>query len=104
VKHLCLETTLELVSAKVLELMLADSLFAVERDFVVLVHSFHFVELFVAGTYCSEPLVAKLVAELALLATLPFRQHPTLEESFETESQRDLRPHQQVLVQFRQQL
>lgn len=89
---------------KVLELMLAGSLVAVEQDFVVWVRSFHFAELFVAGTYYWEPLVAKLVAGLVLLATLPFRQHPKLEESFETESQRDLRPRQQGLGQFQQQL
>jgi|TARA_X000001036_G_scaffold34536_1_gene28178 hypothetical protein len=68
------------------------------------VHNFHFAALFVAGTYYWEPLVAKLVAELELLVTLPFQQRPKLEELFVTESRRDLQLHQLVLEQFRQQL
>ena len=84
--------------------MLADSLVAAEEDFVAWVHSFHFVELFVAGMYCSEPLVAKLVAVLALMATPLIRQHPKLVELFETELRRDLQPHPQGLEQFPPQL
>jgi hypothetical protein len=68
------------------------------------VHNFHFAALFVAGMYCWEQLVAKLVVELELLAMLPFQQRPKLEELFVTESRRDLQLHQQVLEQFRQQL
>ena len=78
---------------RVPELMPADSLAAAEQDFVAWVHSFHFEELFVAGMYYWEPLVAKLVVGSALMATLPFRQHPKLVESFETELRRDLRLH-----------
>ena len=74
-------------------LMPVDSLVAAEQDFVAWVHSFHFVELFVAGMYYSEPLVAKLVAVLAQMATLPIRQHPKLVELFETELRRDLQLH-----------
>ena len=48
--------------------------------------------------------MAKLVAELELLVTLPFQQRPKLEELFVTESRRDLQLHQLVLEQFRQQL
>ena len=84
--------------------MLADSLIAAEEDFVAWVHSFHSVELFVAGMYCSEPLVAKLVAVLALMATPPIRQHPTLVELFEMELRRDLQPHPQALEQCLPQL
>jgi hypothetical protein len=73
--------------------MLADSLAAAEQDLVAWVHSFHSEELFVAGMYYWEPLVAKLVVGLALMATLPFRQHPKLVELFETELRRDLRLH-----------
>tara|TARA_Y100000385_G_scaffold252689_1_gene276339 strand:+ start:1109 stop:1333 length:225 start_codon:yes stop_codon:yes gene_type:complete len=73
--------------------MPADSLVAAEQDFVAWVHSFRSVELFVAGTYYSEPLVVKLAAGLALMATLPIRQHPKLVELFETELRRDLQPH-----------